>query len=313
MKILLFGRGVITSQYGWALEQAGHTVEFYVRPGRAAHFGPTLTLDLLDARAKSSGVRVAQPWPIRLREDLPGDHDYELIVLSVPHYQFSEAATFLAPKVGNATVLVFNNFWQEPQQAASALPAGQLAWGFPQAGGSITAKGELVGALFNKVHFGTFGTVPTAREVVVRELFRHSGFTLEEHADFRGWLWLHFAIITGFYAQALAGGAVAQVMTSPTQGKAAVRHIQELLRVVAARGVNMSNNASESFLYRLPPWLASLALRALLKISPPFKAAFAGPIAVAEAKSCCVEVLAEARRLHISVPRLEAAKRVFER
>jgi len=40
MKILMFGRGVISVIYGWALEKAGHTVEFYVRPGRAAQYGP---------------------------------------------------------------------------------------------------------------------------------------------------------------------------------------------------------------------------------------------------------------------------------
>ena len=32
MKILVFGRGVIATVYGWALERAGHDVEFYVRP-----------------------------------------------------------------------------------------------------------------------------------------------------------------------------------------------------------------------------------------------------------------------------------------
>ena len=32
IKILMFGRGVIATVYGWALEQAGHDVEFYVRP-----------------------------------------------------------------------------------------------------------------------------------------------------------------------------------------------------------------------------------------------------------------------------------------
>ena len=31
MKILMFGRGVISTQYGWAFEKAGHTVEFYRR------------------------------------------------------------------------------------------------------------------------------------------------------------------------------------------------------------------------------------------------------------------------------------------
>ena len=34
MKILIFGRGVIGSLYGWALEKAGHSVEF-LRPAGA--------------------------------------------------------------------------------------------------------------------------------------------------------------------------------------------------------------------------------------------------------------------------------------
>ncbi len=109
MKILLFGRGVIAAQYGYALEKAGHAVEFYVRPGSAAKYGPTLALDLLDARTKSRGTRVRRQWPVRLREDLPADHDYALIIVSVQHYKFPEAAAFLAPRVGKATVLVFNN------------------------------------------------------------------------------------------------------------------------------------------------------------------------------------------------------------
>jgi 2-dehydropantoate 2-reductase len=44
MKILIFGRGVIGTLYGWALEKAGHSVEFYVRPGRAAEYGSVLPL-----------------------------------------------------------------------------------------------------------------------------------------------------------------------------------------------------------------------------------------------------------------------------
>ena len=33
MRILFFGRGVIGTQYAWAYENAGHTVEIYVRDG----------------------------------------------------------------------------------------------------------------------------------------------------------------------------------------------------------------------------------------------------------------------------------------
>ena len=88
MKILMFGRGVISVLYGWALEKAGHTVEFYVRPGRVAQYGPTVALDMLDARRSIFGKRVNESWAIRMREDLPADHDYDLILVSVQHYHF---------------------------------------------------------------------------------------------------------------------------------------------------------------------------------------------------------------------------------
>ncbi|MEV4530403.1 ketopantoate reductase, partial [Streptosporangium sp. NPDC049304] len=70
MKILMFGRGVIATIYGWALERAGHDIEFYVRPGRAATYGEAIDLDLLDARRRMWGRRVVERWPVCLRETL---------------------------------------------------------------------------------------------------------------------------------------------------------------------------------------------------------------------------------------------------
>jgi 2-dehydropantoate 2-reductase len=131
MKILMFGRGVIAVAYGWALERAGHEVEFYVRPGRAAEYGAAIDLELLDARRRWRGRRVTERWPVRYRESLEPDHDFDLIVVSVQHYGFAEAVSFLAPRVGKATVLVFNNLWVEPSAAVEALPAGQVAWVSP--------------------------------------------------------------------------------------------------------------------------------------------------------------------------------------
>lgn len=109
MKILMFGRGVIATVYGWALQRAGHDVEFYVRPGRAATYGDTVDLDLLDTRRRVWGQRVVETWPVRYREALEKDHDFDLIVLSVPHHRLAEATAFLAPRVGQATVLIFGN------------------------------------------------------------------------------------------------------------------------------------------------------------------------------------------------------------
>jgi 2-dehydropantoate 2-reductase len=66
MRILMFGRGVIATIYGQALHDAGHDVEFYVRPGRAAEYGPEVHTDVIDARRTARDQRVRGAFPIRL-------------------------------------------------------------------------------------------------------------------------------------------------------------------------------------------------------------------------------------------------------
>lgn len=209
MRILMFGRGVIAVAYGWALERAGHEVEFYVRPGRAAQYGPAVDLDLLDARRQVRGRRVVEQWPVRYRESLEPDHDFDLIVVSVQHYGLPEAVSFLAPRVGRATVLVFNNLWVEPAVAVEALPADQVVWGFPGAGGGFGDDGVLRGALLPVVFFGTLGGPPSERDRAVRAVFRGAGFRLRETDDFRGWLFLHFLQNAGLHTQSLRLGSLA--------------------------------------------------------------------------------------------------------
>lgn len=53
MNILVFGRGAIGTQYGWALENAGHKVDFFVRKGRIKDYGDTVFLDIYDTVQKS--------------------------------------------------------------------------------------------------------------------------------------------------------------------------------------------------------------------------------------------------------------------
>lgn len=81
MKILFFGRGVIATQYAWALEKSGNQVEFYVRPGRIADYGKTVKLDILDGRKNSKGTPVRENWEITMREELQPNHDYDLIIV----------------------------------------------------------------------------------------------------------------------------------------------------------------------------------------------------------------------------------------
>jgi len=305
----MFGRGVITTVYGWALEQAGHDVEFYVRPGRAAAYGESIDLDLLDTRRRVWGRRVLQKWPARFREELEPDHEFDLIVLSVQHFHLAEAAAFLAPRLGNATVLVFGNLWAEPTAAVGALPADRLAWGFPLAGGGFGADGVLRGALLPQVGFGTFGQPPTERELAVRQAFRQAKLRVREHSDFRGWLWVHFASGVGLHAQALKLGSLANLVGATDSLREALLTSRELLPLLEARGVDLRRHRAVALSFRAPTWLTAPALAFLTARFPPVRVNFEAHSAPQseESRATCRDVLEEAHRLGIAVPRLEAA------
>ncbi|MEU5265864.1 2-dehydropantoate 2-reductase N-terminal domain-containing protein [Amycolatopsis sp. NPDC021455] len=313
MKILMFGRGVIATVYGWALEQAGHDVEFYVRPGRAAAYGDTVELDLFDTRRRIWGQRVVRTWPVRYREELEPDHDFDLIVLSVPHHRLTEAADFLAPRTGNATVLVFGNIWAEPLAAIGALPVDQVAWGFPQGGGGFGEDGALHGTLLPSVIFGTLDQPPNERARAVRRAFRDAGFRLREKHDFRGWLWLHFVADAGLHSQGLRLGTLAELAGETADLREALLAARELLPVLEARGVDLRRHRRAVLGFRAPTWLTAPALAWLTTHVPPARRALeshADP-AAQEPWEVCRDALAEARRLGIAVPRLEAAEPSF--
>ena len=243
---------MIATVYGWALKRAGHDVEFYVRPGRAAAFGETVDLDLLDIRHGVRGQRFNEQWPARYREALEPSYDSDLIVLSVQHYHLPEAA-FLAPRVGNATVLVFGNIWSEPLAATGALPAG----GFPGAGGGFGEDGALHGTLLPSVVFGTLGQPPSERERAVRQAFHEAGFRLREQPDFRGWLWIHFAQNAGLHSQVLRLGSLARLAGATGDMREALLATRELLPLLAARGVDLRRHRSSVLPLRAPTWLTA--------------------------------------------------------
>jgi 2-dehydropantoate 2-reductase len=315
MNVLMFGRGVIATTYGWALERAGHSVEFYVRPGRAAAYGGAIDLDLLDARKRMWGQRVVEKWPVRYREALEPDHDFDLIVLSIAHHRLAEAVQFLAPRVGKATVLVFGNIWSEPLDAIGALPLAQVAWGFPGAGGGFGEDGVLRGSLMPSVVFGTFGQPPTEREQAARQVFRDAGFRLQEQPDFRGWLWSHFVSDAGMHSQGLRRGSLSRLVGERDDLRQALLASRELLPLLEARGVDLRRHRGWALLFRAPTWLTSRALAwatAHLPLARVNLAAHSDPHAE-EPRAICRDTLAEARRLGVTVPRLEAAEPFFTR
>ena len=310
MKVLVFGRGVIGTMYGWALERAGHEVVFLVRPGRAKIYGPDICLNIYDARTKMGGTAVQTTWPVAIVENLPEDHDYDLILVSVQHYRFEEASAYLANRAGHASILIFNNFWVDPQAATAALPADQLVWGFPMAGGGFDQNGTLKGAFFRRVYFGTFHTDPTQRELAIRALFEGIGFRIKEQRDFRGWLWTHFAINAGLLGQGLQNGSMLRMMQTMSEGKKAVLNVRELLPLLHARGVDLEMQAADLGLFKLPTWIGALALK-IASMNTPMRAIVDNHANPEEMRRFCQDALVEARRLRIPVSRLAKAQDSF--
>lgn len=309
MRILMFGRGVIATIYGWALEQAGHEVEFYVRPGRATVYGRDVDLDLLDARRGPRGRPVVEAWPVRYREELEPDHDFDLIVLSVAHNRLTDAAQFLAPRLGHAAVLVFGNIWSDPLDAVAPLPADRLAWGFPQAGGAFADNGTLTGMLLPSVIFGTLDGSPSQREKDVRQAFRDAGFRISERPDFRGWLWLHFIADAGMHSQGLQLGSLSKMVGSRPAFRQALLTIRELIPLLEARGIDLRRHRRGLLLYRAPVALTSAAFAwATSHIAAAGRSlsAHSDPNAP-EPYAIYRDTMTEARRLGIRVPRLETA------
>lgn len=306
MRMLLVGRGVIATIYGRVLQGAGHDVEFLVRPGRAAEYGDEVRLDWIDGRRKPFGRRVRETFRTPLRESLDGGDGFDLIILSVGHHRLSEAAAFLAPRLGTATVLVFGNLWTEPLTAVAPIPADRLVFGFPHGGGGFVEDGVLSGAMLPSVIIGTSDPAPTRREQDVLSAFRQAGLGVRQEKDMRGWLWLHFVADAGMFDQAQRSGSLAHMIGDRRAFRDAFSTTRELLPLLEARGVDLRRHRGALLPFRLPGLVgaASAGATVLVPMARRSLAAHTDPHAP-EAVAVLEDTLREARRLGIPTPRLE--------
>jgi 2-dehydropantoate 2-reductase len=310
MRVLMFGRGVIATIYAQAFDEAGHDVEFYVRPGRAADYGDAVEMEVIDARRALLGRRISSTFRTRFRESLDQAGEFDLVVLSVGHHRLADAAAYLAPRIGDATVLVFGNVWDEPLAAVAPLRAENVVFGFPQAGGGIGNDGVLRGALFRSVILGTTGAAPGRQELMVREAFGQASIGIREEKDMRGWLLLHVAMDAGMFAQGLRSGGLANMVGDRRALREAFLTSRELLPVLARRDVDLGRHRAATLPVRAPRAAAALLAWASVRI-PIARVSLAthtDPNAP-EHRAVLADSLSAARRLGIATPRLESAVR----
>jgi len=254
MKILIIGRGVVGTIYGWALSQAGIDVTHVVRkelPGAAA-------LDLLDLRPGYPKNTQITYTPKTVRQISPAD-DFDFVIVATKHYQAVEAIRQYLPSAPRATFLLFTANWEGTAEIDRLLPRSCMLWGYAAASGGPDAQGTLIVTVNPTVRFGMLEGSDPEKFKAVTELFQRAGFALDIKRNIVEWLWVHHAIGAGTIGIALWAGGIAEATRSFRALRLGTLATREALDVVAARGVDLKSYPEAKSVLNMPAWLAGPA------------------------------------------------------
>jgi 2-dehydropantoate 2-reductase len=302
MKVLVIGTGVIGSIYGYVLARVGHHVSHYVRPGQSARQSSAIQLHLLDGRT-AEPMEIEALYPARLVEAFSPNDAYELILVSLKHYDVGAILPQLAVGAGRADVLFFNNWWDDFAAVDSVLP-GRYLWGFPVAGGGWIDD-RLDGALLDTVHLGEIDGTLTPRLANIKALFESAALKVDLEPDILAWLWVHFATEAGLISSAIAAGSVDTMLDDLPRLEAAILAGREGLEICRARGVDVTQVPDAQPFYA-PVEAVATGIRDFYATSRPARRILERHTGGAELKQIYWDVASTGRDLGVATPRLTA-------
>lgn len=252
--VLIVGRGVVGTIYGWALSQAGIDVTHVVRRDGLPDSD---NLDLLDLRPGYPKHARVTYTPRTVRQISPAD-SFDLVVVATKHYQAADAIRQYLPFAPGATFLLFTANWDGTGEIDRLLPRSAMQWGYAAASGGPDAAGTLVATVAPTVRMGMLAGADPAKFAAVTALFQRAGFALDVKADIIEWLWVHHAINAGGIGICLWAGGIAEATGSIRTMRLGVLAIREALDVLAARGVDVASYPEAKGVLNIPAWLAGL-------------------------------------------------------
>lgn len=255
MRVLIIGRGMVGTIYGWALSKAGIDVTHVVRKERLPD---TVTLDLLDVRPGFPKNTRPTYIPKTVGQISPSD-GFDLAIVATKHYQAVEAIRQYLPGAPRATFLLFTANWDGTEEIDRLLPRSSILWGYAAASGGPDAQGVLLATVNPTVRFGMLEGSDPEKFKAVTELFQRAGFALDVKSNIIEWLWVHHAINAGGIGTCLWAGGIAEAARSFTTLRVGILAIREALDVVAARGVDLRHYDDARKILDMPAWLAVLA------------------------------------------------------
>jgi 2-dehydropantoate 2-reductase len=299
MKILVIGAGVIGTIYGYILAQSGNDVTHYVRPGRMKSLENGIKMRLLDGRENNPQNKDIL-YSIKLTETLTPSHDYDLILVSVRHYQIESVLPLLKANLGKADILFFNGIWDNLEHVDGSIPREKYIWGFPVAGGGYT-KGSLDAALLDEIRIGEIDGQKTPRLECIADLFRQTGLKVDTQSNILHWLWVHFAINCGVIAAGFKAGGAKRLLNSIPNLRLGILAGREALDVCKARGVDTLTFVDAKPFY-MNALFGAAAVWFMMKGNAPARKIMESHSAVDELQKMYYDLLETADDLEIKMP-----------
>ncbi|HVU10552.1 MAG TPA: 2-dehydropantoate 2-reductase N-terminal domain-containing protein [Phototrophicaceae bacterium] len=306
MKILVLGAGVIGTIYGQLFAEAGHEVVHYVRAGKSAQYEGGIDVHLLDGRHTPEQERRIH-YLIRVTEQFAPSDGYDLILVSVRHYQLESVLPILARSAGSTEILFFNGLWTDFSSIDRYLPRQQYLWGYPVAGGALNGC-ELTGALMNEVRLGETDGAHSERVVRLSKLFESAQLKVDVRADMLHWLWMHFAQEAAVIGVGLKVGDSEHLMTSVGALHEVILCMRETWQICAARGIDLKIYERENAVYYQPAWFAAGLFKLYFRMHPLERRIMSAHTGVEELKRIYDDTLAEGKRLGVETPHFSALK-----
>jgi 2-dehydropantoate 2-reductase len=259
MNVLVYGAGVVGSQYAAGLRRAGHEVSILARGKRLAD----LEQHGIVLESMASGRRTVT-W-VKTVESLAPDEIYDLVLVPMRRNQVPAVLPVLAANRHTPSVLFLGNNVAGPDEYVAALGRERVLLGFGGVGG--VREGHVVrrfgddSGRSGATYLGELDGRTTPRVAYLTEAFAATPFPVTVVSDIDAWLKMHAAVVLPLAAAIyLAGGDNYRLARTRDGLVLAARAIGDGLRALRALDIPIVPSK-----YRALAWVPEPLVVALLR------------------------------------------------
>lgn len=243
MRILVLGAGALGGYFGGRLLEGGATVEFLVRPGRAAQLAKDgLVVRLQDGREIRRAVTAVQAG------DLSGR--YDAVLLSCKAYDLEASMDAIAPAVSGACAIapVLNGI-RHIETLATRFGRQHVLGGLTAVNAQMMPSGEIVQSPL-RVEMTGFGEIDgtlSPRLLALQQAFAAGGMKADASQAIMGSMWAKFtAFATIATIATLMRSRAGAVARTPSSRPLIEAVIAEVSAIAAAEGFAMPDGMKDA-------------------------------------------------------------------